>query len=353
MLGTGMLYGLRKDRWVDDRQDPLKSTQAAARHLKDLYQQFGDWYLVMAAYDSGPLTVQRAIERTGYADFWTLRKLHALPVETENYVPIFLATALIAKDPQAYGFSAQADPPLAWDQVVVNTPTDLRLVAQLIDRPVEELIKLNPSLLCWTTPANDPEFVLNLPAGTKESFEQNIASIPPGRRIWWRAHRVEEAETLSSIARKFHIPTATLAEVNQVTMETPLEAGAHLVLPMAPGRESSLARVRERARRELVHYRVRRGDTLELIADRFDVTPYELRRWNHMKTSTLVPGKSLRLYVGTGSRSGSAHSGTRRHEKKGRSSLAKKKTRSSKPTSARKASGSSPKKAEASTGAAR
>src|SRR5207244_11361513 len=115
-LGTAEIYGLRKDRWVDEREDPVKSTQAAARTLKDLYQTFGDWYLAMAAYDSGPGTVQRAIERTGYADFWTLRKLHALPLETENYVPIFIATALIAKDPKAYGFEVPANQPLATEQ---------------------------------------------------------------------------------------------------------------------------------------------------------------------------------------------------------------------------------------------
>ena len=165
MLGTGMLYGLKKDRWVDEREDPVRSTQAAARHLKDLYQMFGDWFLAMAAYDSGPLTVQRAIERTGYADYWTLRRLHALPTETENYVPIFLAIALIAKDPKAFGFDVQPDPPLSVDQVVVSTPTDLRLVAQLIDRPVEELTRLNPSLLRWTTPPNNPQFTLNLSPG--------------------------------------------------------------------------------------------------------------------------------------------------------------------------------------------
>jgi len=188
IVGTGSLYGLKKDRWVDEREDPAKATSAAARHLKDLYQTFGDWFLAMAAYDSGPLTVQRAVERTGYADYWELRRLHALPHETENYVPIFLATALIAKDPKAYGFDVAPDPPLAVEPVTVNDPTDLRLVAQLIDRPVEELIRLNPSLQRWTTPANQPEFTLNLPSGTKGDYEKAIAAIPPERRMWWRAH---------------------------------------------------------------------------------------------------------------------------------------------------------------------
>jgi membrane-bound lytic murein transglycosylase D len=296
-LGTATLYGLKRDRWVDERKDPFKSTSAAARHLKDLYQTFGDWFLAMAAYDSGPLTVQRAIEKTGYADYWELRKLHALPAETENYVPVFLATALIAKDPKAYGFDLEPDPPLTVDQVIVDTPNDLRLIAQLIDHPVADLIQINPSLQRWTTPANDPSFVLNLPAGTKELYEQGIAAIPPDKRIWWRAHKVVEGETLAGIARQFRISPVTLAQANQLSASSSLAQGAHLVVPMAPGKESSLVRVREAVPRRLIHYRVRPGDTVELIADHFEVTPYQVRRWNGMKSSKLIPGRILRLYV--------------------------------------------------------
>jgi membrane-bound lytic murein transglycosylase D len=308
MLGTGMLYGLKKDRWVDEREDPVKSTQAAARHLKDLYQMFGDWSLAMAAYDSGPLTVQGAVEKTGYADYWTLRRLHALPTETEDYVPIFMATLMIAKDPKAYGFEVEPDPPLSADQVVVSTPTDLRLVAQLIDRPVEELTRLNPSLLRWTTPPNNPQFTLNIPKGTKEQFEQRVAAIPEDKRIWWRAHKVEEGETLSSIAKKLHVSPVALREVNRLDNQTALQQGTHLVVPLAPGKESSLARVREGGPRYAVRYRVRSGDTLEFIADRYDVTPYQIRRWNNLKTSQLTPGKPLRIYVAGGSRSASGKS---------------------------------------------
>ena len=308
MLGTGMLYGLKKDRWVDEREDPVKSTQAAARHLKELYQTFGDWSLAMAAYDSGPLTVQAAVERTGYADYWTLRRLHALPSETEDYVPIFMATLMIAKDPKAYGFDVQPDPPLSVDQVVVSTPTDLRLVAQLIDRPVEELTRLNPSLLRWTTPPNNPQFALNLPQGTKELFEQRVAAIPEDKRIWWRAYKVEEGETLASIARKLHVSPVALREVNRLDDASGLERGTHLVVPLAPGKESSLVRVREGGPRYAVRYRVRAGDTLEFIADRFDVTPYQIRRWNNLKTSQLTPGAPLRIYVAGGGRTASSKS---------------------------------------------
>jgi len=313
MQGTGVLYGLKKDRWVDDREDPVKSTQAAAHHLKDLYQQFGDWSLAMAAYDSGPLTVQAAVERTGYADYWSLRRLHALPAETEDYVPIFMATLMIAKDPKAYGFDIQPDPPLAVDPVVISTATDLRLVAQLIDRPVEELTELNPSLLGWTTPPNNPQFTLNLPKGTKEQFEQRVAAIPEDKRIWWRAHKVEEGETLSSIAKKLHVSPVALREVNRLDGDSALEQGAHLVVPLAPGKESSLARASKAGPRYAVRYRVRAGDTLEYIADHYDVTPYQIRVWNGLKTSHLTPGTSLRIYMtGTGRRAtGQSHAKAR------------------------------------------
>jgi len=349
MSGTANLYGLKRDRWVDERQDPVKSSQAAARHLKELYQTFGDWYLAMAAYDSGPLTVQRAIEKTGYADYWVLRKLHALPSETENYVPIFLAMTFIGKDPQAYQFDVPPDPPLESDQVTISVPTDLRLVAQLIDRPVEDLVKLNPSLLRWCTPANDSQFVLNLPPGVESSFEAKIAAIPSDKRMWWRAHRVEGGETVASIARKFRVSPVALAQVNQVDQDARLEEGAHLVLPMPPGKESSLARAREGPRRAL-SYRVRPGDTLELIADRYDVTPYEIRRWNTLKTSKLAAGRVLRLYV---ARSGGARRGrTGQHTKSRSAPPAKAVARPLKVTSNHKPSGATSKLSDSELAAA-
>lgn len=296
MSGTAALHGLKENRWVDERRDPLKSTQAAAAELKDLYQTFGDWYLALAAYDSGPLTVQRAIQRTGYADYWTLRQLHALPPETENYVPVFLATALIAKDPAAYGFDVKPDPALHVDRVPISAPTDLRLVAELIDVPVDELVQLNPGLKGWATPANDPGFELNLSAGTKDIFEQRIAKVPDSHRLWWRAHQVETGETLASVARHYHITTVALAEANHLEGDSTLTAGDHLVIPLAPTRSRLLERTSVHWVRRPYYYRVHRGDNLDLIADRFDVTTYQLRRWNHLRSSQLAAGHKLLVY---------------------------------------------------------
>ena len=303
MLGRAAEYGLRKDRWVDEREDPAKSTQVAVRHLKDLYRMFGDWYLAMAAYNCGPVAVQRAIEKTGYADFWALHRLHALPVDTENYVPVIIATALIAKDPKAYGFDIAPDPALETDHVVVSAPTDLRLIAQLVDRPVEEIIRLNPGLLRWTTPANDPEYALRLPKGTGAAFEEAIAAIPPAKRVWWRAHKVEEGETLASLSRKFRVSTVALAGANHLSSADSLARGTRLVLPLAPGSEASLARVRERGPRRPLRYKVKAGDTLDRIASRFDVTASQIRRWNKLSSGRLTEGQNLKIYVAAGAAS--------------------------------------------------
>src|SRR5208282_1365606 len=219
MAGSGALYGLERNWWVDERQDPEKATQAAARHLKDLYKQFGDWYLAMAAYNSGASTVQHAVERTGYADFWELYRRGVLPQETRNYVPIILAETIMLKNPAQYGLDlVTAGPPQPVDQVTISYPVDLRLVAECVDTPVDKLQELNPSLLRLTTP-KDQSFALNLPAGSRERYENAIAAIPVDMRTWWRYHQVEYGDSLASIARKYHTSASSIAEANSLTNE--------------------------------------------------------------------------------------------------------------------------------------
>ena len=178
-------------------------------------------------------------------------------------------------------------------------------------------MRLNPSLQRWTTPGNDPGFVLNLPAGTKDLYEQTIASVPPDKRVWWRAHKVVEGETLAAVAKQFRISPVTLAQANQLATTASLESGAHLVVPMAAGNEASLARFRERVPLRVTHYRVRPGDTVDLIADRFNVTAFQIRRWNGLRSSRLTPGRTLRLYVEgpAGTTSQAAHTRSRSKSK--------------------------------------
>src|SRR5208283_1921060 len=189
MGSRGAGYGLERSWWVDDRQDPEKATRAAAHHLKDLYTEFGDWYLAMAAYNSGPGTVQSAVKRTGYADFWELYRRNVLPKETRNYVPIIVAVTIMAKNPAQYGLETVIkEKPVPYDIVKIDYPIDLRLAAECVDATAEDLSDLNPSLLRMTTPKAAGNFELHLPAGTASKFQIAVASIPAEKRVWWRYH---------------------------------------------------------------------------------------------------------------------------------------------------------------------
>ena len=289
MAYRGKQYGLEHSWWVDERQDPEKATRAAAQHLRDLYDMFGDWYLVMAAYNSGPGTVQHAVERTGYADFWELYKLNALPQETRNYVPIILALTLIAKDPARYGIDVTPDQPVEIDRVQPGHPVDLRLVSETIDVDVDTLRLLNPQLLRLVTP-NDPRFVLRIPSGKAEEFEQGMAQIPPENWVSWRRHRLEQGETLTSVARKYRVTVASLARVNGLDEHDRPEVDTNLIIPAAGPSQPTLGAV--------VRYSARHGDTLESVADEFNVTAAELKKWNGMRSDHLVAGMRLKIYPG-------------------------------------------------------
>ena len=213
----GPYYGLTRNAYVDERFDPEKSTRAYARYMKFIYSELGDWYLAMAAYDHGTGSMQHAVERTGYADFWELYKRGELPKETQNYVPEILAAIIIAKNPQQYGFDdVTLDPPVLTDTVTVDYSIDLRLVSDLVGAPVDEIEALNPSLLRMVTPP-DASFDLHLPAGTATLFAERVALIPEARRNSWRYHPVVAGDTLASVAQEYRVPVAELASANQLT----------------------------------------------------------------------------------------------------------------------------------------
>ena len=286
-------YGLQRSYWVDERQDPEKSTRAAARHLKDLYNQFGDWYLAMAAYNSGPGTVQSAVKRTGYADFWELYRCNVLPKETRNYVPIIVAVTIIAKNPEQYGLGdLELERPVSYDAVKINYSVDLRLVAQCVDAPPESLQDLNPSLLRLTTPKNQ-EFELHLPEGSKEKYLSAIAAIPPDLRVWWRYHTVAAGDTLASVSRTYHVTARAVAQANKMEIGNELEADNKLIIPLAPGKLSGGDT--QAYSRRITHYKIRRGDTVQSVADTVGVPPVMVRRWNHLRGESL--GSRRVLYV--------------------------------------------------------
>jgi membrane-bound lytic murein transglycosylase D len=285
-------YGLERSWWVDDRQDPEKATRAAAHHLHDLYNQFGDWYLAMAAYNSGPGTVQSAVKRTGYADFWELYRRNVLPKETRNYVPIILAVTIMAKNPAQYGLdSVIKEKPVLYDTVKINYPIDLRLAAECVDATASDLLDLNPSLLRMTTP-KDSTFELHLPAGTADKFQAAVVSIPADKRVWWRYHKVQSGETLAAIARTYHTTPRAISEANDLNGDA-LSPEARLIIPIAPGKQSDTSTYLH----AITRYKVRKGDTVESVAENFGVSAKMVRSWNHLKGSSLAGRKVLYVHL--------------------------------------------------------
>ena len=296
MSSRAKAYGLERNWWVDERQDPVKSTRAAAHHLHDLYNEFGDWYLAMAAYNSGPGTVQSAVKRTGYADFWQLYKRNVLPKETRNYVPIILAVTIMAKNPMQYGLQdVVPDAPLPFDRVKIDYPVDLRLVAECVDGSVSTLQQLNPSLLRLTTPKNQ-EFELHLPSGSKEQYLSTIAAIPPDMRVWWRYHDVTNGDTLASLARSYHTTRVAIAEANGLGPDEDLLPDTKLIIPVAPGKHPAGDETVAYSRRATV-YKVRPSDTVESVANDFEVSPNLLRRWNHLRSNSLRGRRILYVHL--------------------------------------------------------
>ena len=245
----GHEYGLNQTPSTDDRMDPEQATRAAARHLRDLYATFGDWYLAMAAYNCGPGCVDRAVQRTGYADFWELRSRNVLPKETNNYIPVILAVTIMAKNPKDYDLAdLEKDDPLEYDSITTSAPTSLALVADAADRPLPEIQELNPAVLKMVAPAGYP---VRVPKGTAPAVLTALDVVPPDHRANWRLHRVTDGETLATIGHRFSTSAAALVAANEHTPDPP-EAGDLLVIPAA-GRMAVRPAVAPAAARPAAH----------------------------------------------------------------------------------------------------
>ena len=276
-------YGLTRNGWLDERFDPEKSSIAYAKYMKSLYDQFGDWYLAMAAYDWGPGNIQRSVMRTGYSDYWELYRRNELPQETKNYVPGIIAAIIMAKNPQQYGLDGLVpDAPVVSDLVTVNYSVDMRLVADVTNTSLQEIVDLNPSLLRMSTPS-DTDFDLHLPAGMRDVYLKRIEKIPEDKRSSWRFHVVRAGESLDGIASSLHGRLSEIAAANNLDANAQIEAGDELIVPVATAVAAA----------HPLHYVTRARDTLVTVADRFNVSVEDLRRWNHLSSSTIRPGRSL------------------------------------------------------------
>jgi membrane-bound lytic murein transglycosylase D len=303
---TGKRYGLKVDWWIDERRDPVKSTIAAARYLKHLYDRFECWYLAAAGYNAGEGKILRAIKRYKTEDFWELTRYPYLKRETKNFIPKMIAAALVAKNPEDYGFSDIAyEEPIRFETVKVPDATDLRVIAAASESTYEELKRLNPELRRWCTPPNYPDYELKLPDGKKEIFLENFSKIPPSKRITFRRHVVRSGETLSHIALRYRTDIGAIMRMNRISNLHRIRAGRSLIIPIRGSDKFERGMMAERLYqgRDLFDYEgqafiytVREGDTLWDISRSAGIAVESLCRWNGIQNaSRIYPGDKLKI----------------------------------------------------------
>jgi membrane-bound lytic murein transglycosylase D len=249
MAPTARQYGLRVDRWLDERLDPEKSTVAAANYLSDLYKVFGSWELVQAAYNAGEMKILRAIQGTGTRDFWSLTRSRLLRDETKNFVPAIHAVTIIGQEPEQYGFTVRPDEPLSYEQITVPKATSLKHVASLSGIPLEDLIRLNSELRLKQTPPDSP-YHLKVPRGSAAALQAGL-------------DREVEARKAAMVARAAGHGKRKIHAAERVT------AGVYVVQPR---------------------------DTIGGIAKRYGVSIQQLARWNDLEQGARIfPGDRLRI----------------------------------------------------------
>ncbi len=231
---TGKRYGLKVNWWVDERRDPEKSTIAAAKYLKDLYEMFACWYLAAAGYNAGEYKIIKAMKRFRTEDFWTLTKHRYLKRETKNYVPLMIAAAVVAKDPEKYGFTGiEYQEPLRYEKVKVPELTDLSHIAKACEISLEEIKDLNPELRRGVTPPNEPEYEIKIPFAKIDLFARNFEAMQPLEKFQFRTHVVKKGETLGRIAKLYRVDLAPLLEVNNLNKKSLLSIGMDLLIPIS------------------------------------------------------------------------------------------------------------------------
>lgn len=319
MIPTARDHGLKTDWYIDERSDFEKSTVAAAKYLKTLSRLFdGDWHLVLAAYNGGQGRVQRAMDRSGDRDFWSLSETpDFLPKETREYVPLILAAMIVGRNPAQYGFTlAAADAP-AYDKVIVSRATDLRRVAEWSGTSVDEIQALNPELRRWTTPVRYPDYEIKVPSGTGNVLRARLSSASTDDLNTLNWHTVRKGESIASIARKLRVNKHELAAANYLGVKSRVRSGQDLIVPRAPasllatrtdrpvpavvasrhvtgGASIPLAtRASMRTSASTTYYRVRRGDTLFSVARIFNTSVLKLKSWNRLRGNSIVPGARL------------------------------------------------------------
>ena len=283
---TGRIYGLTVNWYVDERRDPIKSTVAAARHLRDLYDLFGSWPLALASYNAGPGKISRAMKKTGSRDFWTIARTRYIRRETKQYVPRFMAAMIIATRPSLFGFRADFQPVHEYEEIHVDRPIHLRSVSKEAGLSFEELRRLNPELRRNVIPSDQDGYFLKVPVGTSGRVEQVKTRLKtwtsrPSQRSWYR---VRWGDSLSVIARRFGTSVRQLKHLNGLSGNV-----------IRVGQRLRVNRDAARAAGEATWYRVRRGDSLSVIARRFGTSVRQLKHFNGLSGNAIRAGQHLRV----------------------------------------------------------
>ena len=319
MRGTATETGLTQNWYIDERSNPEKATMAAAKYLKQLGTMFdGDWHLALASYNGGPGYIQRVLKRKGESDFWGLAEKAAasMPRETREYVPMVLASIVIARNPAQYGFTFEPVAPPEYETVSLASPVDLRKIAEWAGVAVDDIQRLNPELRRLTTPVNGPAYLLRVPKGAAQTIDQRMAELPPEEWAPLQWYTVRRGESLTSIANKLRVRRTDLADANALSLKAAVTAGQKLVVPLAPSTmlasrtersapaaaaaPAASTRVAPQASHSVdvvkLTYYVRKGDTLSSIAQQFHTTVANIRSWNGLKTDRITPGERLTLH---------------------------------------------------------
>ena len=292
MRGTGVKYGLKVNWWIDQRRDPILATRSAAQYLKDLHDEFDSWELALAAYNAGEGRVANAVYRVGTKNYWKLRKTRAFSSETRNYVPKMIAAMMIAKDPAKYGFTDLAyHPAVVVRQEKIHRSVEIRALARAMNMSVSEFLVYNPQFIRWATPPRFPSVTVNVPADAADGFTRRLASLPvSGVNPDVPVYRVESGDSLWSIAHRFHVPLRKLVAVNRLRSRH-LRLRQKLVIPETGTTYS----VQTASRKRLPHvsagwidHRIRRGDSLYLLAHHYRTSVREILAKNHLRSSRIL-----------------------------------------------------------------
>ncbi len=295
---TATENGLQQNWFLDERSDPEKATQAAAKYLKSLADEFdGDWNLALASYNAGPGRIEHAMKLSKSSDYWTMsQSTRYLPRDTREYVPMILAAVIIARNPARYGFEVAPPTPPAYEKVTVPGALDLRIIAEWAGTTLEDIQTLNPELRRTTTPSTAHD--LKVPMGTAAAIEAKIAAADPSLFASFKFYSVKRGDSITSIARQFKVTTAELRTANDLRSTTRVRSGQTLMIPQQrasalPPRPAASTASSSASAASAQTYRVRPGDTLSSIARHFDTTVTDLKRINQLSSDTIVVGDKL------------------------------------------------------------